>query len=159
MADLLEAQLQATLNMIPAHTWYAASSGALTFVNERCADYIGLAKDHPLRFGTDTGGGRDSHVLLLHPDDHEQRRNVLSNCLNTGSPGEVSFRVRDAHGNYAGSSVARSRSEAAMERSSTGSGSTSTSKNASEPSKSFETSSIRFRQSCGLRGLMAPMRT
>jgi hypothetical protein len=39
-ADLLEAQLQATLNMIPAHTWYAASSGALTFVNERCADYL-----------------------------------------------------------------------------------------------------------------------
>ncbi len=100
MADLLEAQLQATLNMIPAYTWYTASSGALTFVNERCADYIGLAKDHPLRFGTDTGGGRDSHVLLLHPDDHEQRRNVLSNCLNTGSPGEMSFRVRNAEGNY-----------------------------------------------------------
>ncbi|PYP65771.1 MAG: hypothetical protein DMD36_18680, partial [Gemmatimonadetes bacterium] len=30
----LEAQLQATLNVIPAYTWYAAPSGALTFVNE-----------------------------------------------------------------------------------------------------------------------------
>jgi PAS domain S-box-containing protein len=97
---LMEAELQATLNLIPAHTWYATSSGALTFVNERCADYIGLARDHPLRFGTDTSGGRDSHVLLLHPDDHEARSNVLSNCLNTGSPGEVSFRVRNAEGQY-----------------------------------------------------------
>ena len=38
MDQSLEAQLQATLNMIPAYTWYAAPSGALTFVNERCAD-------------------------------------------------------------------------------------------------------------------------
>jgi hypothetical protein len=29
------AQLQATLNVIPAHTWYAAPSGGLTFVNKR----------------------------------------------------------------------------------------------------------------------------
>ena len=32
--QLLEAQLQGTLNVIPAYTWYAAPSGALTFVNE-----------------------------------------------------------------------------------------------------------------------------
>jgi PAS domain S-box-containing protein len=31
----LETQLQATLNVIPAYTWYALPSGALTFVNER----------------------------------------------------------------------------------------------------------------------------
>jgi hypothetical protein len=37
----LEAQLQATLNVIPAHTWYAGPSGALTFVNTRIADYLG----------------------------------------------------------------------------------------------------------------------
>ncbi len=51
----LEAQLQATLNVIPAYTWYALPSGALTFVNERNANYLGLPKDHPLRFGIDTG--------------------------------------------------------------------------------------------------------
>ena len=43
----LEAQLQATLNVIPAYTWYATPSGGLTFVNKRCADYLGLAKEHP----------------------------------------------------------------------------------------------------------------
>jgi hypothetical protein len=38
MHDPAEARLQTTLNMIPAHTWYAAPAGALTFVNERCAE-------------------------------------------------------------------------------------------------------------------------
>jgi PAS domain S-box-containing protein len=96
----LEAELRTTLNMIPAYTWYAAPSGALTFVNERCADYLGLAKDHPLRFGTDTGAAWDSHIPLLHPDDQEETRKAWSGCLSTGRPGEVSFRVRSAEGNY-----------------------------------------------------------
>jgi PAS domain S-box-containing protein len=43
------AQLQATLNIIPAYTWYATSSGGLTFVSKRIADYLGLPQDHALR--------------------------------------------------------------------------------------------------------------
>src|SRR3979490_232094 len=100
MDESLKAQLQATLDMIPASTWYAAPSGALLFVNARCADYLGLPKDHQLRFGTDTGAAWDSHIPLLHPDDHEETRRVWSTCLCTGCAGEVSFRVRDAQGNY-----------------------------------------------------------
>ena len=65
----LGAELQVALNLIPAHTWYAVPSGALTFVNERGSDYLGLPKDHPLRFGIDTGAAWDSHIPLLHPDD------------------------------------------------------------------------------------------
>ena len=94
------AQLQTTLNAIPAHTWYAVPSGGLTFVNQRCADYLGLSTDHPLRFGIDTGAAWDSHIPLLHPEDHEQTRRVWSECLRTGRPGEVSFRARNAEGNY-----------------------------------------------------------
>jgi PAS domain S-box-containing protein len=74
MDQSLEAQLQATLNMIPAYTWYAAPSGALTFVNQRCADYLGLPKDHPLRFGTGTGSEAPSireYIALVHPEDRE----------------------------------------------------------------------------------------
>jgi hypothetical protein len=52
----LGAELQVALNLIPAHTWYAVPSGALTFLNERGSDYLGLPKDHPLRLGIDTGG-------------------------------------------------------------------------------------------------------
>src|SRR5476649_1670567 len=99
-ADLLEAQLQATLNMIPAYTWYAAPSGGLTFVNGRCADYLGLPKHHPLRFGAETGAAWHSQIPLLHPNDQDETRRVWSDSLNTSRPGEVSFRVRDAHGNY-----------------------------------------------------------
>src|SRR6478752_1883822 len=96
------AQLQATLNVIPAHTWYAAPSGGLTFVNKRTADFLGLPKDHPLRFGIDIGAQWDAHahIPLLHPDDHEETRKVWSTCLHTGAAGEISFRVRNAQGGY-----------------------------------------------------------
>ena len=100
MDQLLEAQLQATLNMIPAYTWYAAPSGALTFVNKRNADYGGIPEDHPLRFGIDVGAAWDSHIPFLHPDDHEETRRVWSACLSSGRAGEVTFRVRGAEGNY-----------------------------------------------------------
>jgi PAS domain S-box-containing protein len=99
-SDSLEARLQATLNVIPANTWYATPVGALTFVNERAADYMGLPADHPLRFGIDTGAAWDSHILLLHPDDHDEALRLWSNCLRTGSAGENTFRVRNAQGGY-----------------------------------------------------------
>jgi hypothetical protein len=93
MADVaqigpLETQLQATLNMIPAYTWYAATTGGLTFVNTRCADHLGLPSDHPLRFGIETDAAWDSHLAFLHPDDHEEARRVWSHCLKTGSAGD-----------------------------------------------------------------------
>src|SRR5258708_9571560 len=96
----LEAQLQTTLNIVPVYAWYALPNGALTFVNERTADYLGLPKEHPLRFGTATGADWDSHIPLLHPDDREETRRVWSNCLRTGCAGEVTFRVRIAEGGY-----------------------------------------------------------
>ena len=96
----LEAQLQATLNIVPAYAWYALPNGALTFVNERSADYLGLPRDHPLRLGTGTGADWDSHIPLLHADDREETRRVWSDCLRTGCAGEVSFRVRNAEGGY-----------------------------------------------------------
>src|SRR3984957_3696578 len=95
-----DVQLQATLNIVPAYAWYALPNGALTFVNQRAADYLGLPNDHPLRFGKDAGANWDSHIPLLHPDDREETRRVWSECLRTGGAGEVSFRVRDAEGTY-----------------------------------------------------------
>ena len=98
--QVLEAQLRATLEVIPAYTWYALPSGALTFVNKRHADYLGLPKDHPLRFGIDVGAEWDSHLPLLHPDDHAEMRRAWSHSLRTGCPGEVTFRARNAEGGY-----------------------------------------------------------
>src|SRR5260370_21327291 len=98
MAESLEAELQGTRNMIPAYTWYAAPSGALMFVNGRYADYLGLAENHPLRSGTDTGGACDSDIPLLHPGAHDKRRQVWSTWLSTGSAREASFHVRGING-------------------------------------------------------------
>jgi PAS domain S-box-containing protein len=94
------AQLQASLNVIPAYTWYAAPSGALTFVNRRTADYLGLPEDHPLRFGIDIGAQWDAHIPFLHPDDHEGARNAWPVNIRTGEASEFSFRVRNAQGGY-----------------------------------------------------------
>jgi formate hydrogenlyase transcriptional activator len=93
-------QLRETLNAIPAYAWYAAPSGALIFVNKRAADHGGLPKDHPLRFGIDTGASWDSHIEFLHPDDHEETRRIWANCLKTERASEVSFRAVDAQGGY-----------------------------------------------------------
>ena len=94
------AQLQAILNVLPAYTWYAAPSGALIFVNKRTADYLDIPKDHPLRFGIDAGAQWDDWVSLLHPDDQEESRKYWSSSLRTGEPGEQSYRVRGAQGDY-----------------------------------------------------------
>jgi hypothetical protein len=64
------AQFRKTPNTIPADTWYALPSGVLTFVNERYADYLGLNKNDPLRFGVEINVPWDTHIHLVHPDDH-----------------------------------------------------------------------------------------
>jgi formate hydrogenlyase transcriptional activator len=93
-------QLRETLNAIPAHTFCATPSGTLIFLNGRAADNAGLPKDHPLRFGIDTGAPWDSHLAFLHPDDHDETRRIWSDCLRTERAGEVNFRARNAQGRY-----------------------------------------------------------
>jgi signal transduction histidine kinase/PAS domain-containing protein len=94
------AQVQAILNVLPSYTWYAAPRGALTFVNTRTADYLGIPNDHPLRFGIDIGAQWDDWVPLLHPEDQEEARKYWSNLLRTGEGGEHSYRVHSAQGDY-----------------------------------------------------------
>jgi PAS domain S-box-containing protein len=94
------AQVQAILNVLPTYTWYAAPRGALSFVNTRTADYLGILNDHPLRFGIDIGAQWDDWVPMLHPDDQEEARKYWSNCLRTGETGELSYRVRSGQGDY-----------------------------------------------------------
>jgi len=93
-------QLKATLDLIPASSWYANPSGGVTFVNKRNADYRGIPSDHPLRLGAVKSAPWDSHISLLHPDDHDDARKVWSTCLKTGQAGEITFRVRNQAGGY-----------------------------------------------------------
>jgi PAS domain S-box-containing protein len=94
------AQVQAILNVLPTYTWYSAPSGGLVFVNNRTAEYLGVPKDHPLRFGIDIGAKWDDWVSLLHPDDQEGARKYWLNLLRTGEGGEHSYRARSAQGDY-----------------------------------------------------------
>jgi len=96
--------------VIPAYAWYAAPSGGLTFVNKRTADYLGLPKDHPLRFGIDIGAQWDAHIPLLHPDDHEKSRKSWSTCLRTASSLRRVFEFVTLKEATAGSAVASNRS-------------------------------------------------
>ncbi len=98
--SMLAKQLRDTLNAVPAHVWYATPSGALTFLNRVGAEYGGIPEDHPTRFGHEAGASWDSHIPYLHPDDHEETRRVWRNCLDTGTAGEVNFRIRNAQGTY-----------------------------------------------------------
>src|SRR5579862_1473710 len=90
-------QLRRTLNAIPAYTWYALPSGALTFMDERSADFHGLPEDHPLRLGIDTGATWGS---LIHPDDYDEASRLWVDCLRTESTFHARFRVRNAEGAY-----------------------------------------------------------
>jgi PAS domain-containing protein len=113
------AQLRKTLSTIPAYTWYALPSGTLTFVNERYADYLGLAKDDPLRLGVEVDVPWNTHIQLVHPDDQEVTLKVGEACNRTGTAGQAAFRILKE--NTAGSSVASNLSEQAMGRCCTGS--------------------------------------
>ena len=103
------------LNVIPAYTWYALPSGALTFVNERTADYLGIPKDHPLRLGIDVGAEWDSHIPLLHPDDTKKHEEFGQPVFARAVPVRSVFEFVTLKEGTAGSSVASNRSGRAME--------------------------------------------
>src|ERR1700688_188051 len=94
------AQLRKTLNTIPAYTWYALPSGVLTFVNEGYADYLGLAKNDPLRLGLEVDVPWDTHIQLVHPEDHEETLRMSAACNRTGAAGKAVFRIRSSEGEY-----------------------------------------------------------
>jgi hypothetical protein len=80
------AELQIALNLIPAHTRYAVPSGALTFLNERGSDYLGLPKDHPLRYGIDIEAAWDSHIPLEQDQRRYYTRTITKRRAEFGQP-------------------------------------------------------------------------
>jgi len=69
-------------------------------VNRRSAEYHQIPDDHPIRSGAVVDAAWDSHLVFVHPDDHENTRRVWANCLKTGRGGEVEFRTQGADGIY-----------------------------------------------------------
>jgi PAS domain-containing protein len=91
--QIVGTQLRKTLNTIPAYTWCAVPSGTVTFVNEAYADYLGLAKDDPLRLGLETGVAWGTHIKLIHPHDREETLRVGATCNRTGAAGQENTAV------------------------------------------------------------------
>jgi len=96
----VEANLQVTLNALPTQAWYARASGALAFVNEATADYLGLPSDHPLRFAADFEAPWDAHLAFLHPEDQPTSSRSWAEQIQTGRPRDDQFRILGADGKY-----------------------------------------------------------
>jgi PAS domain-containing protein len=96
----IEMNLQATLSALPIQAWYARTSGALVFVNQATAKYLGLPSDHPLRFAGDFEAPWDSHVAFIHPDDQDQSRKNWKEGLESGTARPDQLRILGADGKY-----------------------------------------------------------
>jgi signal transduction histidine kinase len=92
--------LQATLNAPPIQTWYTRASGALAFINQTTAEYLGMASDHPLRFAGEFKVPWDAHVAFLHPDDRAHSHSNWEEILRSGKSREDQFRILGANGEY-----------------------------------------------------------
>jgi PAS domain-containing protein len=97
---LVEANLQVTLNALPTQTWYARASGALAFVNNATADYLGLPSDHPLRSAADFEAPWDAHLAFLHPEDQSTSIRNWAKQIQTGRPRDDQFRILGVDGKY-----------------------------------------------------------
>jgi PAS domain S-box-containing protein len=96
----IETNLQATLNALPIQAWYARASGALAFVNQTTAKYLGLPSDHPLGFGGEFEASWDVHVAFLHPDDRAHSSRNWKVAIESGKAREDQFRILGDHGEY-----------------------------------------------------------
>jgi PAS domain S-box-containing protein len=96
----IEANLQVTLNAIPTQAWYARGSGALAFVNDAAANYLGLSADHPLRFAADLEAPWDAHLVFLHPEDQPVSSRSWAEQIQTGRARDCQFRMLGADGKF-----------------------------------------------------------
>ena len=96
----MEENLQATLDALPIQAWYARASGALAFVNQATAKYLGLPSDHPLGFAGGFEVPWDAHVAFLHPHDRAHSSMNWKETIQSGRAREDQFRILGAHGEY-----------------------------------------------------------
>jgi PAS domain S-box-containing protein len=97
---LIETNLQTTLNALPIQAWYTRASGALAFVNQTTAKYLGLPPDHPLRLAGEFEAPWDAHVVFLHPDDRAHSNRNWGETIRSGKSREDAFRILGANGEY-----------------------------------------------------------
>jgi PAS domain S-box-containing protein len=96
----IETSLQTTLNALPIQAWYARACGAIAFVNQTTAKYLGLPSDHPLGFAGEFEASWDAHVAFLHPDDRAHSSRNWKEVIESGKRSDDQFRILGADGKY-----------------------------------------------------------
>ena len=86
-----EARFRTLANMVPAIVWTAAPDGTITFANDQCYYFCGIAPEQNSRSWPD---------LVLHPDDRTRCMEALSAAMRSGVDYETEVRIRRKDGEY-----------------------------------------------------------
>jgi PAS domain S-box-containing protein len=86
-----EAKLQALTNSVEQLIWSSNAEGKNDFHNDRWYEYTGLP------FGSTDG---DSWLDVFHPEDRDRTWRRWQECVRTGEPYEVEYRIRHRSGEY-----------------------------------------------------------
>src|SRR5262245_56106594 len=86
-----EENLRHLADALPQLVWIARANGYIEYYNQSCYDYTGKSKHELLGWGW-----RD----VLHPDEVEVKLERWAECLRTGSPFEIEYRLKRFDGSY-----------------------------------------------------------
>lgn len=84
-------ELEFLANSVPAVVWTSKPDGKLDYISQRWYEKAPVPIDKAL------GSGWSE---TLHPDDEHRAWIAWRECLQTGSPYQIEFRLRDKHGQY-----------------------------------------------------------
>lgn len=86
-----EAKLQALTNSVEQLIWSSDANGKNDYHNERWYEYTGLP------VGSTHG---DAWLEVFHPDDRDRTWSRWQQCVQTGEPYEIEYRIRHKSGEY-----------------------------------------------------------
>lgn len=86
-AEASEERYRFLANAIPVHVWTATPDGALDYVSDRAANYLGSSAEKIVGEGW---------LSVLHPDDVKPTIDRWTHSLATGDPYEIEFRLWSA---------------------------------------------------------------
>lgn len=84
-------RFQAVAEITPQIIWTLNAAGKAEYYNSQWLKYTGLSWDDPFE---ETG------LDMIHPDERENVKQHMQECLRTGKTFEAEYRIRDKHGVY-----------------------------------------------------------